>query len=108
MVFQKVIGGITAEPTAWRTYIPGGLNTSDGMAKSMTSVNLSSLLAGNTFQIATEETKGQIRRKLPAAKHYIAYLETVQGEGILNQEIRKKTRLNVMWQIAGFSLKQNI
>ena len=76
------------------------------MAKSMTIVNPRNLLAGNTFQIVTEETKDKIRRKLPAAKHYIVYPETVQGERILNQEIRKKTRLNALWQMAGFSLKQ--
>ena len=87
-------------------YIPGELNTSDGMAKSMTSVNLRNLLAGNSFQIATGEMKGRIRKKLPGAKHYIVYPETVQGEGILNQEIRKKARLSALWQMAGFSLKQ--
>ena len=61
-------------------YIPGDLNTSDGMTKSMTSVNLRNLLAGNTFQIVTEEMKDKIRKKLPAAKHYIVYPETVQGK----------------------------
>ena len=88
-------------------YIRGELNTSDGMKKSMTSVNLRNLLAGNTFQIVTEEMKDKIMKKLPAAKHYIVYPETVQGKRILNQEIRKNTRLNVLWQMAGFSLKQN-
>ena len=87
-------------------YTPGDLNTSDGMTKSMTSINLRNLLAGNTFQIVTEEMKDKIRKKLPAAKHYIVYPETAQGERIPNQEIRKKTRLNVMWQMAGFSLKR--
>ena len=49
-------------------YIPGELNTSDSMTKSMSSANLRSLLAENTFQIATEQMKNQIRKKLPAAK----------------------------------------
>ena len=89
-------------------YIPGELNTSDGMAKSMTSANLRYLMAGDTYQIATEEMKGEIRRTLPAAKHHIVYPETVQGERILSQEIRKKARLNLLWQMAGFPMKQNI
>ena len=72
----------------------------------MTSANLRSLLAGNTFQIATEEMKDRIMGKLHAAKHYIAYPETALGERIPNREIRKKARLNAMWQIAGFSLKR--
>ena len=41
-------------------YIPDGLNTSDGMAKSMSSVNLRSLLAENTFQIVTEQMKTKL------------------------------------------------
>ena len=60
-------------------YIPGESNTSDSMDKSMSSVNLRSLLAGNTFQIVTENMKSDIRKKLPSAKHYIVYPETTQG-----------------------------
>ena len=41
-------------------YIPGGLNTSDSMTKSMSSVNLRSLLAENTFQIVTEQMKTKL------------------------------------------------
>ena len=87
-------------------YIPGDLNTSDGMTKSTTSVNLRNLMADNTFQIVTEEMEDKIRKKLPAAKHYIVYPETVQGKRSLDQMIRKRTRLNVLWQMAEFSLKQ--
>ena len=72
----------------------------------MASVNLGNLLAGKTSQTVTGEMKDKIRRKLPAAKHYIVYPETVQGKRSLNQMIRKRTRLSVMWQMAGFSLKQ--
>ena len=57
MVFLKVIGGLLLNPWVGVGYIPGGLNTSDGMAKSMSSVNLRSLLAGNTFQIVTDQMK---------------------------------------------------
>ena len=60
-------------------YIPGDLDTSDGMTKSMASINLRNLLAGNTFQIVTEEMKDKIRRKLPSANHYIVFPKTVQG-----------------------------
>ena len=77
-------------------YIPGGLNTSDGMTESMSSVNLRSLLAENTFQIVTDQKETQIRKKLHAAKHYIVYPETTQGQRTLNQEIRRKTRLSVL------------
>ena len=74
----------------------------------MASVNLRSLLAENTFQIVTEEMKNQIREKLHAAKHYVAYPDTTQGQRMLNQEMRRKTRLNVLWQLVWFSLKQKL
>ena len=86
-------------------YIPGGLNTSDGLAKSMSSANLRSLMAENTFQIVTEQMKNQIRKKLHASKHYIVYPDTTQGQRTLNEAIRKKARLGVSWQIAWFPLK---
>ena len=89
-------------------YIPGDLNTSDGMAKSMSIVNLRSLLLGNTSQIATEQIKNQIRKKLPASKHYIVYPETTQGQRMLNREIRRKARLSFLWQNVGFSSKQKL
>ena len=41
-------------------YIPGGLNTSDGLAESTSSVNLGSLLTENTFQIAKEQMKTKL------------------------------------------------
>ena len=53
-----------------------------------------------------KETKDKIRKKLHAAKHYIVYPWAVQGERIPNQEVRKKTRLNAMWQMPGFSLRR--
>ena len=63
MVFSKVIGrGLILNPWLGVGYTPGGLNTSDGLAKSMSSVNLGSLLAVNTFQIATEQMGDQIRK----------------------------------------------
>ena len=77
-------------------YIPGELNTSDSMAKSMSSVNLRSLLAENTFQIVTEQVKIKLGKKLPAAKHYIVYPDTTQGQRTLTQEIRRKTRLSAL------------
>ena len=59
-------------------YIPGELNTSDSMAKSMSSVNLRSLLAENTFQIVTEQMKNQIRGKITCSKtlHRISGYDT--------------------------------
>ena len=44
------------ERTKWLSvgYIPGGLNTSDGLTKDMYSANLGSLLNGNSFRIVTE------------------------------------------------------
>ena len=43
-------------------YIPGDINTSDGLSKSLYTVNLGNLLGGNTLRIVTEE-RGEIRRK---------------------------------------------
>ena len=37
--------------------IPGDINTSDGLAKSLSSVNLRNLLAGDLFRIFTEAGK---------------------------------------------------
>ena len=60
-------GELLLNPWLGVGYIPGDLNTSDGMTKSMSSVNLRSLMAENTSQIVTEQMKNQIRRKLDAA-----------------------------------------
>ena len=49
--------GLLLNPWLGVGYIPGDLNTSDGMAKSMSSVNLRSLMAENIFQIVTEQMK---------------------------------------------------
>ena len=52
------------------------------------------------FQIVTESQKG-IRKRLPAAKNYIAYPETTQGERDLRDNMRQKTRAvrSSYWQI---------
>ena len=73
-------GELLLNPWLGVGYIPGDLNTSDGMTKSMASVNLRNLLAGNTFQIVTEEMEDKIRKKLPAAKHYFVYPDAAQGK----------------------------
>ena len=41
-------------------YIPGWINTSDGLIKSTTGVKLRRLLNGNIFQIVTEKQKGKL------------------------------------------------
>ena len=83
------------ENTEWLSigYIPGGMNTSDGLTKSMAWVKLRRLLNGDISQIVTETHKGGIRKRLPAAKHYIAYPETTQGHKDLNQNASMKTRV---------------
>ena len=55
-------------------YIPGDLNTSDGMTKSMSSVNLRSLIAENIFQIVTEQMKNQIRKKNYLPQNITSYI----------------------------------
>ena len=52
------------------------------------------------FQIVTESQKG-IRKRLPAAKNYIVYPETTQGENDLGDNMRQKTRAgrSAYWQI---------
>ena len=60
-------------------YIPGGVNTSDGITKILSSVNLRSLLVGNTSRIVTGVWQKEIRRRIPSAKRYIVYPETIQG-----------------------------
>ena len=66
MVFWGVIGGeLLLSPWIGVGYIPGGLNTSDGLAKIMSSANLRSLLAGNTFQIVTEQMKTKLGKVTP-------------------------------------------
>ena len=53
---------------------------------------LKRLLRENVFQISTELQKGEIRKRLPAAKHYIVYPETTKGERDLDNNMGKKTR----------------
>ena len=53
-------GELLLNPWLGVCYIPGDLNTSDGMAKSMSSVNLRSSMAGNTFQVVTEQMKTKL------------------------------------------------
>ena len=55
-------GELLLNPWLGVGYIPGGLNASDSMAKSMSSVNLRSSIAGNTFQIVTEQVKTKLRK----------------------------------------------
>ena len=42
------------------------MNTSDELAKSMSSANLGSLLNGHSFRICPEIQKAEIRKRLPA------------------------------------------
>ena len=83
-------------------YIPGGLDTSGGLTKAMSSASAISLLNGASFRIVTEIQKGEIRRKLTASGHYIVYPETIQGRKDLNIDMRRKTRAGrcAHWQIA--------
>ena len=71
MAFWEAIGWIIEKQLAERGYIPGGLDTSDGLTKAMSSSSLRSLSDGNSYRIVTEIQKDEIRRKLPASKHYI-------------------------------------
>ena len=43
-------------------YIHGGINTSDGLTESISSANLRSLLAGDTFRIVTGGVKGDRKK----------------------------------------------
>ena len=83
-------------------YIPVGLNTSDGLPKSTPCDVLRRLLNGNISKIATESQGGEVRKRLNAAKHYIAYRETIQGPKDLDIDMRRKTRAgrSSHWQIA--------
>ena len=42
----------------------------------------------------------EIRRKIPASKHYIVYPEEFQGKMDLNTDMRRKTRLGRRWGMA--------
>ena len=61
---------------------PGDINTPYGLTKSLSIVNLRNLLGGNTFRIATEERKKEIRTNIHSSKHYIVYHEAIQGKRI--------------------------
>ena len=58
------------------------MNTSDGLTKAMSSSNIRNLLTRNTTLIVTEWEKKEIRKRMPAAKRYIVYPETIRGERI--------------------------
>ena len=85
----------------------GGINTSDGWGKSLSSVNLGNLLDGNTFRVVTEARKVEIRRKIPLAKHYIVYPEKLHGQKDLNTGMRRETRASRCWQIVKLSFADN-
>ena len=63
-------------------YINGATNTSDGLTKAMSSANMRNLVTRNTSRIVTAEKKKEIKKRAPAAKHYIVYPETIRGEMI--------------------------
>ena len=81
----------------YRIY-PGGINTPDGLTKSTSGDKLRRLLNENIFQIVTEIQKSEIRKRLPAAKHYIVYPETSQGEKNLGNSMRQKKRVGEIAQ----------
>ena len=60
-------------------YNPGNINTSDGLAASLSSANLRNLLENSIFRISTEGRKNEIGRKIPDSERYIVYRETIQG-----------------------------
>ena len=57
---------------------PCPLGDWDSLTKSQSGGNLLDLLTHTKFKIAAEKME-EIRRKSPAAKHYIVYLETIHG-----------------------------
>ena len=63
------------------------------MTKSLPVVNLGNALAGNMLRVAAEERKAEIRRKIHASKHYVAYPETIQGKKDLDTDMRRRTRV---------------
>ena len=83
-------------------YIPGDLNTSDGLTEAKYSASLGSLLNENAFRAVTEIQKNEIRQRLLAAKRYIVYPEAIQGREDLNADMRRKTRVgrSPHWQTA--------
>ena len=44
-------------------YIPAGINTADGLAKSLSSVDLGNLIDGNVFAISAEARKKERNKK---------------------------------------------
>ena len=61
------------EKTNWLSvgFIPGDINTSNGLTKSLSSANMGGLSAVNVFRIATDGRKTEIGKKTPSAKRYI-------------------------------------
>ena len=55
----------------------------------------------NIPQIVTESQKGEIRKRLHAATHYIVYPQTTQGKKDLDNNMRQKTRVgrSSHWQM---------
>ena len=68
---------------------PGPLGDSNALTKRLQRDNSLALLRKNKFIIVTEKKKVEIRRKLPVAKHYIVYPETVQGRKDLREFTRR-------------------
>ena len=83
-------------------YIPGDMNTSDGLTKTISSSNSRSLLTENSCRIVTEVKKAEIRKSSPAAKRYIVNHETIHGRKDLDKDMRRKTRVgrSSHWLIA--------
>ena len=66
----------------------------------MSSASSGSLLIRNKFRIVTENQKAEIRKRLPAPKHYIVYHVAIQGQKDLDADMRRKTRAvgNSHWE----------
>ena len=61
--------------------IPGYINTSDGLTKSLPNVNLRNLLDGDMFQIVTDERVNAIRRKYRLLNTILAIMAQFRGKG---------------------------
>ena len=70
-----------AEQNNWLVvgYIPGGINTSDGLSKSLSSVDTANLLACDISRISAEQKKKGISRKTPSGKRYTVFLKLLRG-----------------------------
>ena len=88
-------------------YIPGDINASDGLTKSLSSGNLGNLLVGNMFRLAKESWGKEIGGGIPSAKRYILYHETIQGKKDLNTDMRRMARVGRCWQTVKFPFPNN-